>query len=326
MNFMARNLNFVKTVCFFAVIRILIVYYCWTTDKMWDDYFKVVDFNSLNSSNATCNYITMTYTKYMGMGNLMFKYASFYSIAKNNKKMALLSDDRFPLLHVFKLLVPVTGAIPTSHFVDLQESTCCQFDYTTDKIDCDKNTTLQGYRASWRYFDRYKNEIKKQFTFRKWIEIECNETLNKARKFATDTILIGVHMRRGDFVDNSRGYVAADPNYFQRSVEFYEDMFRKDRRKLIFLVLGNDYHWNKKYLLKQSNVIFLKPRSSAVDLCVLSKCNHIIFTTGTFGWWAAYLAGGHATYMKEQCRRGSTLCSYINTEDYFNAKWNWTAL
>eukprot|EP00095_Tigriopus_kingsejongensis_P007401 maker-scaffold112_size353035-snap-gene-2.34 protein:Tk07401 transcript:maker-scaffold112_size353035-snap-gene-2.34-mRNA-1 annotation:"hypothetical protein DAPPUDRAFT_307215" len=29
------------------------------------------------------------------------------------------------------------------------------------------------------------------------------------------------------------------------------------------------------------------------DMCVMSKCNHSIIDYGTFGFWGAYLAGGH---------------------------------
>ncbi|KAH3835789.1 hypothetical protein DPMN_109153 [Dreissena polymorpha] len=39
-------------------------------------------------------------------------------------------------------------------------------------------------------------------------------------------------------------------------------------------------------------VAFLEGNSDAVDMAVLSLCDHTIVSTGTFGWWAAWLAGG----------------------------------
>lgn len=92
-----------------------------------------------------------------------------------------------------------------------------------------------------------------------------------------------------------------------------------------FLIIGDDILWNLKNVPNKTNILVLPRNSPEVDLCVLTKCNASIISSGTFGWWA-YLADGPTTYMKHQCYPNSSLCKQYNMTEYINPAWDWTPL
>jgi galactoside 2-L-fucosyltransferase 1/2 len=68
-------------------------------------------------------------------------------------------------------------------------------------------------------------------------------------------------------------------------------------------------------------MLFINSGYREVDLSVLSMCNHTIASTGTFSWWAGYLAGGQTIYCKNWPRAGSPMQKMINTNEYFLPHW-----
>jgi len=68
------------------------------------------------------------------------------------------------------------------------------------------------------------------------------------------------------------------------------------------------------------NIEFIKEKNSGIlDLAILSACNHTIIYTGTFIWWAAFLAGGESIYYRYVAR--SEICvhlRYVGVVDFLN--------
>ena len=58
-----------------------------------------------------------------------------------------------------------------------------------------------------------------------------------------------------------------------------------------------------------------------VDLAVLASCDHFIMSTGTYGWWAAWLTGGVVVYYKYPAREGSLYSKHFNGDDFFPPHW-----
>jgi len=53
----------------------------------------------------------------------------------------------------------------------------------------------------------------------------------------------------------------------------------------------------------------------------LSACNDVIMSTGTYGWWAGWLAAGKTVYYRRWPRRGSPLDAAFNRRDFFPSHW-----
>ncbi|TRY62023.1 hypothetical protein TCAL_17177 [Tigriopus californicus] len=74
-------------------------------------------------------------------------------------------------------------------------------------------------------------------------------------------------------------------------------------KPMVFVVASDDPQWCKTQFgtMPNKTVIFANEAfkdnlgfdRKYLDMAIMSKCNHSIFDYGTFGFWGAYLAGGH---------------------------------
>ena len=81
--------------------------------------------------------------------------------------------------------------------------------------------------------------------------------------------------------------------------------------------------WVKQNLanITDTQVYILPKNSAAVDLAVLSSCDHTIMSSGTFSYWAAYLANGIATYYVKHPAPGSKLYKRCKPSTHFLPQW-----
>ncbi|KAF5925903.1 hypothetical protein HPG69_000394 [Diceros bicornis minor] len=119
-------------------------------------------------------------------------------------------------------------------------------------------------------------------------------------KWAWQATFVGVHVRRGDYVHVMprvwKG-VLADRGYLRQAL----DWFRARYRSPVFVVTSDDMAWCRQNINSSlRDVVFAgsgRQGSPAKDFALLTQCNHTIITVGTFGIWAAYLAGGDTVYL-----------------------------
>jgi galactoside 2-L-fucosyltransferase 1/2 len=50
-------------------------------------------------------------------------------------------------------------------------------------------------------------------------------------------------------------------------------------------------------------------------------CDHSIITSGTYSWWAGWLAGGMVVYYKNFLRPNTTIGNEYNDSDYYPPDW-----
>ena len=94
--------------------------------------------------------------------------------------------------------------------------------------------------------------------------------------------------------------------------------FRQKYKNAFFVVLSNDQKWCKDNIIG-NNVIFSDFRKAIIDMAVMSLCQHMIITVGTFGWWGGWLSGGIVIYLKDYPRPGSYLAKSL--VDYYPPDW-----
>ena len=66
---------------------------------------------------------------------------------------------------------------------------------------------------------------------------------------------------------------------------------------------------------------FIGGNDYATDFLALSSLDHTIMSTGTFGWWIGWLAGGRVVYYKDHVVKGSVLETYVDSNDLFPPYW-----
>lgn len=163
-----------------------------------------------------CNFITSRLT--IGrLGNKLFDYASLYGLAKINRKKPIQSTyDNKQHLNIFKNLSIPYANYSLVTFINYLQNGCCRFNEHFTKMPCDRNVTVSGFKHSYKYFDKFKEELKNEFTFNETINKDCDAILQKALLQINlnfgNCFVVGAHMRRGDFVSAQKtGYVPAEP-------------------------------------------------------------------------------------------------------------------
>ena len=154
---------------------------------------------------------------------------------------------------------------------------------------------------------------------------------------------VGIHVRRGDFLTGSQqswGLTVITEQYLNNSMRYF--MSRHDLVQ--FFIATDDIQWTKNalvnvfdidnstaadtlefyrqlYVTNSTVVTFSVGHSTATDLAILVVCDAVIVSTGSFGWWAAWLANKTTIYYANWPRRGTTLDRQLNKAAYFPARW-----
>ena len=184
------------------------------------------------------------------------------------------------------------------------------------------NHTLADFLQSWKYFIHVEDQLRLDLTFQPAI-------LDRARRFmeaATplewrnrDFLRVVIHVRRGDLnTQNQRSYGWAEPeqDYFNRSMEYYSAC----HPRVLFVVLSNDMRWCRRNVVGD-HVVYSSAKSPTDDMSIASLCDHAIITVGTFGWWAAWFAGGVTVTQKNFPIPNSPLLRRLSRQDFCKPEW-----
>ena len=161
-----------------------------------------------------------------------------------------------------------------------------------------------GQFQSFRFFDTVKEELRSDFKFKKVIRQQAQIFLEQCtpRKRADDKIVrVGIHIRRTDHLKRKyrrQGFVFPNDSYFTHAMDYF--IRTNVDTHVVFVIASDDIPWCKSYFADSSLDIFYSTKNTAVvDMAILSFCDHVIITIGTFGWWTGWLKSGTTVYMKD---------------------------
>ena len=112
---------------------------------------------------------------------------------------------------------------------------------------------------------------------------------------------VGIHNRRTDYLEFRRKRLKLDnlyEDYFEDAMEYFMEEYGPN---VAFVYVSDDMKWGRRKLSKvphSKNLFFIgfgdfdEVECIGKDMALLANCNHTITTHGSFGHWAAYLAGG----------------------------------
>lgn len=262
------------------------------------------------------------------LGNQMFIYASAYGIAHKKNRELIIINNR--LVNIFEGISLDRDSAECERLIPYKERRSCAFDHETLEFADDNDVFLKGYLQSWMYFEDYSAAIRRIFTFKRHILFEAKSILNDIkRQYLADSgihdgnlTVIGVHVRRGDMLKahlRQAGYRTATRKYFFHAMDYFTRRFSN----ILFVVCSDDIAWSKENLLWKKNIKIAAGSFPAVDMAILSLCNHTISSIGSFSWWSAWLAGGASTYFAHPVSENSPLRKMFskNFSDYFWPGW-----
>lgn len=97
-----------------------------------------------------------------------------------------------------------------------------------------------------------------------------------------------------------------------------------------FIIASDDIKWCCQHLTvamfnklntANVNITFSVKHNAAQDLALLARCNHTVVTTGSFSWWAAWLANGITIYYAKYPTRRTLLGNLYLKNDYYPPHW-----
>ena len=256
------------------------------------------------------------------MGNLMFQYASLCGIAAMNNMTAVIPPS-LSIRHAFPHLHAKVDGAPST-WRELEISPSINYNSSVETLSQrGEDLLLRGYFASWKYFGKMQDFIRREFTFdTKLVQTAQTFLLNSVpSETPSEYTYIGIHVRRGDAllsVVQKKGFRVPPVAYFNLTMSYFE----KKYKDVVFVVCSDDKNWVSRNVKSQNSlVLYSKFNDAASDMCLLSQCNHTIITSGTFSWWAGWLAGGEVLYDKGFPKKGSTLWKYFEKENYYPPDW-----
>ncbi|KAJ8311634.1 hypothetical protein KUTeg_010989 [Tegillarca granosa] len=248
------------------------------------------------------------------LGNQMFEFASLLGIADMNGYTPFVTSQH-SLNKIFD--IPQTSNVRMENSKGIGETFAGCYDKHLENLSHQFNWTLRGYYQSWRYFDRIKDKVKSSFRFKERFTQNANSYLSEIN--LSKRTSVGVHIRRRDMNSGyhlARGYSVATVEYIKRAVDY----FKKNVVNPVFVVVSDDRDWAKRYL-QDKDIIHTRRGSSGEDMALLANCNHSIISTGSYGWWGAWLAGGKVVYFRDFPTPGSFLDKRYNKSDYYPPHW-----
>lgn len=261
-------------------------------------------------------------------GNQMGQYATLFALAQlNGRRAFILPAMHAALAPVFRITLPVLAPEVDGHtpWQRLQLHDWMSEEYSRLK---DPFLKLSGFPCSWTFFHHLREQIRSEFTLHDHLREEAQGFLRKLLRLghlgSRPHTFVGVHVRRGDYVQVMPQHwkgVIGDRAYLQQAM----DWFRARHEGPIFVVTSNGMEWCRENIdTSKGDVVFAgdgQEGSPGKDFALLLQCNHTIMTIGTFGFWAAYLAGGDTVYLANFTLPDSKFLNIFKPEAAFLPEW-----
>jgi len=233
-----------------------------------------------------------------GLGNQLFQIAACYSLAKKNGYRLVFSEtithtpDRLPVWKVY-LDPSHWNIMPNSEYYNilwtvLPEPKWTYTPFPSLKDSIQRPYILIGYFQSSRYFDEYKDEIKRMLKPSYHLILESHAFLQE-NFIESPEEWIGAHVRRGDFVTvkESLLFLVCSPEYYKKSrATIDEKLGGKKRRPVCWIT--DDMEWVKDNIIEPGDVV-LSNANPYIDFTSLTQFKHMILSNSSFSWWASWL-------------------------------------
>lgn len=237
-----------------------------------------------------------------GLGNQMFQYAAARALAENNKTNVILdlswfnqgfsagTTPRHYELSCFSLDESTIKYNGTTR-EKLQRSLAKQytephFHYDEDFVKLPKNTILNGYFQSEKYFSFIREVLLQDFS---WINKPEGKNKKLLEQIQKDSSSVSVHVRRGDYVSSENAakfHGLTGVEYYKKAVALLE---KKINAPSLY-VFSDDPEWCKKNLkFKQQTTYISHNTDGSEDMRLMKACRHNIIANSSFSWWGAWL-------------------------------------
>lgn len=224
-----------------------------------------------------------------GLGNMLFQIASVtsFALSKNTQSSFGSLDEHLNYLDHEKYFNPKLGHSHEYKHLNMFKNMIKEksplglkiytypFHYTT--IDMPENDViLDGFFQSEKYFINHEKEIRELFKPTKEILNNINKKYNKLLNCET----ISLHVRRGDYVNNTNNHPPCSLDYYNKAIDIIGDG--------LVLVFSDDIDWCKNNFTGD-RFVFIENEKDYIELYLMSMCKNNVISNSSFSWWGAWL-------------------------------------
>ena len=163
------------------------------------------------------------------------------------------------------------------------------FHYNEITLDSNNNIILEGYFQSYKYFQKYENDIFKMINI-----YQQQNCVRKKYKIYNFNNLISLHFRIGDYkkIQNYHNILSID--YYINALKMIYNKTNEENDVLCFYEnMDEDIVKQNLSILKENfkNINFILIDTTILDyeqMLLMSLTNHNIIANSTFSWWGAY--------------------------------------
>lgn len=194
------------------------------------------------------------------LGNQMFQYAATFASSKRLGVDCGFPENTPNLYDIFNISSTKVTSIQKQIYIEPH------FHYAPiPKQDC---ISLHGYFQSEKYFIDYKEDIKREFSLK-----------NPKYPDKLDQEYIGLHVRRGDYLNYPDIHPTCSLEYYQKALEMLPSkpvkIFTDDPEWCRQSFTGDRFEVSDKHFIE--------------DFELLTKCSYHIIANSSFSWWGAWL-------------------------------------
>ena len=159
-----------------------------------------------------------------------------------------------------------------------------------------RHIQLRGFYQSYWFFNHVKDAMRREFQFSK-------DVMQHTHTFFQSTVpqewskvnftRIGIHVRRGDRITERlerRGFIQPPIEYFYNAMNYFLERYERVQ----FIVASDDIPWCKENL-KAEHIVY-SGQTYTIDMAIMSSCDHVVITLGSFSWWVGWLNKGTTIY------------------------------
>ena len=221
------------------------------------------------NNNNTNDQLLLTILPRARIGNQLFQYASLLGIASRNKRTPFLMPEYYGYTCKICKLFKITNVRDKNSFntsmlssEGVAERVAARY---YKKFEClpEKHLLLRGFLQSFKYFKDVQAEVRKELQFNDTVSKMADALLLSAMPSAGNEVTVGIHVRRGDYLDlywKRRGARVPSKSYFDKASKY----FRNKYKHVIFLVASTDMDWATENILVEEDVVLIEAASGEV--------------------------------------------------------------
>ena len=246
--------------------------------------------------------------KFGDLGNRLFRFARLYSCKRSDVFLCDLSFYQYAYIYspkkwsyfiAFKLLSLIKGKSFSTIVCKIKKH-CLEINLISNlknnvfALDVYRQIKIIQSRfffiSNLSYFYKSKTmSVKSKSKLKKIFNIK-----NKYRKKACDLIrssgergvLVGVHIRRGDYREFNDGAFYYDDEVYLKNIFSLKNTYQGNKR-LAFLLISNEHLKPENY--RSVDYLYFGMQDAPVDMSLLQSCDYILAPPSTFSGWCSFL-------------------------------------